>query len=90
MGCDGGLCASQARVVSEFLELPKGVPSADTLRRVMAALEPRVFEACFRSWVGTLAKALRGEVVAVDGKAIKGAYEGAHRTTPLYLSLIHI
>jgi predicted transposase YbfD/YdcC len=71
--------------LGSFLELPKGVPSADTLRRVMAALEPRAFEACFRSWVGALAKALRGEVVAVDGKAIKGAYEAAHRTTPLYL-----
>ena len=71
--------------LASFLELPKGVPSADTLRRVMAALEPRAFEACFRAWVGTLARALQGEVVAVDGKAIKGAYEAASRTTPLYL-----
>jgi predicted transposase YbfD/YdcC len=71
-----------------FLELPKGIPSADTLRRVMGALEPRAFEACFRSWVRALAEALRGEVVAVDGKAIKGAYEAASRTTPLYL--VHV
>lgn len=68
-----------------FLELPKGVPSADTLRRVMGALEPEAFAACFRSWVGVLAGALRGEVVALDGKAIRGAYEAASRTTPLYL-----
>jgi len=32
-----------------------------------------------------LAGALRGEVIVVDGKAIKGAYEAASRTTPLYL-----
>ena len=76
--------AKQAWLAS-FLELPKGVPSADTLRRVMAALEPRTFEACFRAWVGALAGALKGEVVAVDGKAIKGAYEAVSRTTPLYL-----
>lgn len=68
-----------------FLEFPKGVPSADTLRRVMAALEPAAFAACFRAWVGALARALKGEVIAVDGKAIKGAYEAASRTTPLYL-----
>jgi len=74
--------------LASFLELPKGIPSADTLRRVMAALEPRAFEACFRSWVGALAGALRGEVIAVDGKAIKGAYEAASRTTPLYL--VHV
>jgi hypothetical protein len=68
-----------------FLELPKGVPSADTLRRVFAALEPQAFAACFGAWVGALAGVLKGEVVAVDGKAIKGAYEAASRTTPLYL-----
>ena len=68
-----------------FLELPKGVPSADTLRRVMGALESRAFEACFRGWVGALACALSGEVIAVDGKAIRGAYEATSRTTPLYL-----
>jgi predicted transposase YbfD/YdcC len=76
--------AKQAWLAS-FLELPKGVPSADTLRRVMAALEPQAFAACFRAWVGALASALRGEVIAVEGKAIKGAYEVASRTTPLYL-----
>ena len=32
------------------LELPKGVPSADTLRRVMGALEPGALVACFRGW----------------------------------------
>lgn len=74
--------------LASFLELPKGLPSADTLRRVMGALEPQAFAACFRAWVGTLAGALKGEVVAVDGKAIKGAYEAAHRTTPLYL--VHV
>src|SRR5262245_9978042 len=71
--------------LASFLELPKGVPSADTLRRVMAVLEPRAFEACFRAWGGALAGARKGEVVAVDGKAIKGAVEAASPTTPLYL-----
>lgn len=79
--------AKQAWLAS-FLELPKGIPSADTLRRVMAALEPQAFAACFRSWVSALAGALKGEVVAVDGKAIKGAVEAAGRTTPLYL--VHV
>ena len=71
--------------LASFLALPKGVPSADTRRRVMAALEPRAFAACCRAWVGALAGALKGEVVAVEGKAIKGAVEAASPTTPLYL-----
>jgi predicted transposase YbfD/YdcC len=76
--------AKQAWLAS-FPELPKGEPSADTVRRVRAALDPPTFAACFRAWVGALARALKGEVIAVDGKAIKGAYAAARRTTPLYL-----
>jgi len=71
--------------LASFLELPKGIPSTDTLRRVWGALEPQAFAACFGAWVGALTGTLKGEVVAVDGKAIKGAYEAARRTTPLYL-----
>jgi len=86
-GWDAMVAVARAKQgwLQSFLELPKGVPSADTLRRVLAALEPQAFAACFRSWVGALAGALRGEVVAVDGKAMKGAYEAASRMTPLYL-----
>jgi predicted transposase YbfD/YdcC len=79
--------AKQAWLAS-FLPLPQGVPSADTVRRVMAALDPQAFAACFRAWVGALAGTLQGEVIAVDGKAIKGAYEAASRTTPLHL--VHV
>jgi predicted transposase YbfD/YdcC len=71
--------------LESVLDLSAGVPSADTLRRVFAALEPQAFAACFRSWVGALAGALTGQVVALDGKALKGALGSASRATPLYL-----
>ena len=77
------LARAKQQWVAGFWELPQGVPSADTWRRVMGAREPRAFAACFRGWVGALAGALRGEVIAVDGKASKGAYEATSRTTPL-------
>jgi predicted transposase YbfD/YdcC len=56
-----------------FLDLSNGVPSADTFRRVFSALEPRCFEACFRRWVAALCQGLAGQVVAMDGKAVRGA-----------------
>jgi predicted transposase YbfD/YdcC len=71
-----------------FLELPNGTPSADTFRRVFSALDPRAFERCFRSWVQALAHELTSEVVAVDGKSVKGAFERASPTTPLHL--VHV
>ncbi len=38
----------------DFLVLEHGIPSHDTFGRVFAALNPREFEAAFRSWVGQL------------------------------------
>ncbi len=34
-----------------FLELPNGIPSPDTFRRVLQRLDPHEFEACFIGWV---------------------------------------
>jgi hypothetical protein len=36
------------------LELPSGIPSDDTFRRVMSALDPVAFQSCFLSWVRRL------------------------------------
>jgi hypothetical protein len=79
------LARAKGAGLQSFLDLPQGVPSADPLRRVFAALEPQAVTACFGSWVGALAGALHGEGVAVAGKAVRGAYAAARRTTPLYL-----
>jgi hypothetical protein len=68
-----------------FLDLPAGVPSADTFRRVLSSLEPRAFEKCFRELVTGLAQSLEGEVVAIDGKALRGAIHKAGSKTPLHL-----
>ena len=71
-----------------FLRLEHGVPSHDTFSRVFRLLEPEAFEAAFRRFMAAFAKAnglkLTG-VVAVDGKALRGAYERGGKATPLHL-----
>jgi predicted transposase YbfD/YdcC len=70
------------------LRLPHGIPSHDTFSRVFRLLDPRAFEAAFRRFMAAFAKAngldLTG-VVAIDGKAVRGAYERGGQTTPLQL-----
>lgn len=71
-----------------FLRLEHGVPSHDTFSRVFRLLEPEAFERTFRRFMAAFAKAngvkLTG-VVAVDGKALRGAYERGEKATPLHL-----
>jgi predicted transposase YbfD/YdcC len=56
-----------------FLDIPNGVPSADTFRRVLSALRPEAFWECVSSWVQSLAEPLDNQVVAFDGKTFRGA-----------------
>jgi predicted transposase YbfD/YdcC len=58
-----------------FLELPYGIPSHDTFNRVFSALDPQCFLECFVQWVQGICPALAGEVVAIDGKALRRALD---------------
>ena len=61
-----------------FLELPQGIPSHDTFNRVFSAIDPPCFLECFVQWVRGICPALAGDVVAIDGKALRHAFnEGA-------------
>jgi predicted transposase YbfD/YdcC len=58
-----------------FLKLPYGVPSHDTFNRVFCALDPRQFLECFLSWTQSVRQAIPGEIVALDGKALRRAID---------------
>jgi predicted transposase YbfD/YdcC len=52
----------------QFLELPNGIPSHDTFRRVFARLAPGEFQQSFLQWVRSVCEITAGQVVAIDGK----------------------
>lgn len=55
----------------EFLELPNGIPSHDTFRRVLAALDRTQFAACLFEWTQALNEATGGKLIAIDGKVLR-------------------
>lgn len=58
--------------LSSFLRLSGGIPSHDSFNRVFAALAPEELEKGFAAWVGSIARLTAGEVVAIDGKTLRG------------------
>ncbi len=68
-----------------FLDLPHGIPSHDTFGRVFARLDPAALLDCLRRWLDALGAAVAGEVVAIDGKTLKGSFDAAAGQNPLHL-----
>lgn len=75
---------SKLATLRQVLKLEHGAPSHDTFSRVFRLIAPEPFEAAFARFTRAFAKSLQG-VVAIDGKALRGAYERGRKATPLHL-----
>jgi predicted transposase YbfD/YdcC len=58
----------------QYIPLKNGIPSHDTIGRVFAALDSTAFQNCFTRWVSTICGSLAGQVVAIDGKTMRGSH----------------
>ena len=61
--------------LEEFLELPNGIPSDDTFRRVFERIDPQALEQSFAKWLKLLMGSLQQEVIPIDGKTVRGSYD---------------
>ena len=68
---------AQAEWFQEFLELPHGIPSHDTFRRVLSRLKPDELTQCFVNWTEALRESLDGDTVAIDGKTLRRSFDHA-------------
>lgn len=57
----------------KFLELPNGIPSHDTFRRVFEALNRKQFATCLFQWTQALHAATGGTMIAIDGKTLRAS-----------------
>jgi predicted transposase YbfD/YdcC len=64
--------------LKQFLRLPKGrIPSHDTFGRVFAQLDPEQFQKCFLEWSRAVSAFTAGQVIAIDGKTVRGSQDCA-------------
>lgn len=82
--------ALKAEFLRKHLELPHGVPKKDVFLRVLSALQPEAFQACFRSWLEALrsraeqATGVRRPVLAIDGKTSRRTHDRPRGLGPLH------
>lgn len=68
-----------------FLALPNGIPSHDTFGRVCARIDPRRFQDCFLAWVQDTVALSGHQVIAVDGKTVRGSQDRIHGRGPRHM-----
>ena len=68
-----------------FLELPNGIPSHDTFRRLFERLDPAEFQKGFLGWIGALHEATERQVIAIDGKSLRRSFDRAGGKSALHL-----
>jgi predicted transposase YbfD/YdcC len=72
-----------------FLELPHGIPSHDTFRRVFQAVCPQALQRCLIQWLKGVRQTARpatdGAVVAIDGKTLRRTFDRAQGLGALHL-----
>ena len=93
-GCDGpteieDFTREKLAWFRKFVELENGVPSHDTIGRVLSLIKPDQFQTAFLDWIASLVCHDGDEdeprFVPIDGKTLRGSGGAKHRSHPLHL-----
>lgn len=71
--------------LKQFLELPHGIPSADTFERVFARIDPDEFKNSFIKWIQAICELTKGEIVSIDGKTVRHSYDKSNGKSAIHM-----
>ena len=79
-GCEGWeeielFGRTRLEFLKEHLQLPNGIPSHDTIRRVFMRLKPKSFETMFMRWTDSLGASGGPDTISLDGKTVRGSHD---------------
>ncbi len=68
-------CNEDIEWFQKWIKLPNGVPRAQTFSNIFAIIDPEQFKDCLTAHLQSLYFSLAIQVIAVDGKALRGSHE---------------
>lgn len=71
--------------LAQYLDLSSGVPSHDTFNDVLSHLKPEEFERCLLSWITALVTVSKGQILAIDGKTVRGSADRARNKAAIHM-----
>ena len=71
--------------LEKYLDLSEGIPSHDTFGDVFAAIDPEQFQKCLLDWITNLHQVTNGQIVAIDGKTLRGSYTDKDKKSAIHM-----
>jgi len=75
--------------LKQFVDLTGGVPSHDTIGRVLGLIKPRQFQDAFLGWISSLSSLQDQDgnpiFIPIDGKTMRGSYKNADKSDMLHI-----
>jgi predicted transposase YbfD/YdcC len=62
-----------------------GIPVHDTIARIISAIEPSQFQSCFINWMKEAELSTKGEIIAIDGKTVRGSYDKKGKQSAIHM-----
>jgi len=69
----------------KFFPYTEGIPVDDTIARLMRKLDTEAFQSCFLSWMSAVSKATNGDIIAIDGKTLRGSQDRKNGCSPIHM-----
>ncbi len=76
---------SQFDWLSQYVDMPNGPPSHDTISRVFRLLKPVTLSEAFSECLDLMHVKLKDKVVAIDGKCLRGSFDAFTGQSAMYM-----
>ena len=69
----------------KYAPFENGIPRHDTIARVISAIDLGHFQKCFSLWMKDCQTTTEGQVVAIDGKRLRGSFNQSNRRDAIHM-----
>ncbi len=71
--------------LKKYGDFDNGIPVDDTIARVVSSIDSIAFEKMFIEWMQVCHEITDGEIIAIDGKTVRGSYDKGKRKGAIHM-----
>jgi predicted transposase YbfD/YdcC len=76
---------SKKEFLKNYLKIPNGIPSHDTIERLFKRIDSKAFAKSFKDWTDAMRTKWEGDLLNIDGKTIRGSKDEGNGKYAIHL-----